>query len=46
MERIFVANIRYGKIAINPDGIKRILVEKAKNKEAKREAKVKSIKTK
>ena len=32
MERIFVANIRYGKIAINPDGIKRILVEKAKNK--------------
>lgn len=46
MERIFVTNIRYGKIAINPDGIKRILVEKAKNKESKREAKVKSIKTK
>jgi len=42
MERIFVANIKYGKVAINPSGIKRMLVKNAKNKEAKRDAKVKT----
>lgn len=43
MERIFVFNVKYGKIAINPDGIKAVL---ANNSKAKKEEKVETPKVK
>ena len=44
MERIFVFNVKYGKLAINPDGIKAVLTNssKAKKEEKKEKEKVKT----
>lgn len=44
MERIFSVNIKYGKVVINPKGIKAILSNNSKVK--KEEAKVEEAKVK
>lgn len=42
MEKIFVVNVKYGKIAINPDGIKALLTNKNKKEEKVETSKVKT----
>lgn len=42
MERMFTVNIKYGKVLLNPKGIKKFLSEKTKKQKTEERVKVKT----